>query len=190
MVQETELKTLPHLFLKTMPYRILRFLTLHAGESFYEKEIARQTGVSRGAANQILNDLLANGLVTREKQGKMWFYSLRSHPMHQHFRVFENLARLQELANGLAPLAIRVILYGSAAEGTDTAESDIDLFVIAEEPKKVAAEIRKFPSDREIKPVVMTPEEFAVARAKDKAFIEEAKRGLTLFERETDEQRL
>ncbi|RJQ55131.1 MAG: hypothetical protein C4521_02835 [Actinobacteria bacterium] len=181
---------LPRLFLKTRPYRVWSFLTLHPDTPLYGKQISEATGVSRGATNQILNDLLKEGVVSRQRYGKMWLYLPAARPLVQRFRVFENLVRLQDLVSALSKTSARVILYGSAAEGTDTADSDIDLFVVSEQPDKAGADIRKFESDREIRPVIMKPAEYSVARTKDKAFIEEVKRGIVLFERETDEQRL
>ncbi|NTW28167.1 MAG: nucleotidyltransferase domain-containing protein [Coriobacteriia bacterium] len=120
----------------------------------------------------------------------MWLYTLEQNPLAQHFRVLENLIMLSGLVRRIAEISARVILYGSAAQGTDTSESDIDLFVITEEPDKVAAEIRCFPSDRLIMPVIQTSAEYAVSRIKDGAFIDEVKRGVVLFEKAIDEQRL
>lgn len=182
--------SLPSLFLKTRPYRVWSFLTLHSNEAVYGAQISDATGVSRGATSQILNEFLKNGLVSRKRIGKMWLYTLEQNPLAQHFRVLENLIMLSGLVRRIAEISARVILYGSAAQGTDTSESDIDLFVITEEPDKVAAEIRCFPSDRLIMPVIQTSAEYAVSRIKDGAFIDEVKRGVVLFEKAIDEQRL
>jgi predicted nucleotidyltransferase len=181
---------LPRLFLKTRPYRVWSFLTLHPDEPSYGKQISEATGVSRGATSQILNEFLAQGLVTRERQGKMWLYTPKPHPIVGHFRTFENLIMLTSLTGELARVSRRVILFGSAAEGTDTAESDIDLFVISEQPQEAAAVIRAFRSERRIAPVIQTLAEYSQARTTDKAFIEEVNRGLVLFGRDVDEQRL
>jgi predicted nucleotidyltransferase len=190
MSQQLNPDSLPRLFLKTRPYRVWSFLTLHPDEPSYGKQISEATGVSRGATNQILNEFLAQDLVTRKRQGKMWLYTPKPHPMVSHFRTFENLIMLASLTSELARVSKRVILFGSAAEGTDTAESDIDLFVISERPREAAIVIRAFPSERQITPVIQTPAEYAQARTADKAFIEEVNGGLVLFERGVDEQRL
>lgn len=181
---------LPELLLKTSAYRILSFLTLHPSDSFYDKEISERTGVSRGATNQVLNDFFKNKLVTREKRGKAWFYSIQDQPIVKYFRIYENLIKLTELINILRPISKRTILFGSAAQGTDTSDSDIDLFVIADQPKHVFSAIQAFESEREIKPVVRTPLEYATSRTKERAFYEQVERGITLFEKEADEERL
>ncbi|MBM3300993.1 MAG: nucleotidyltransferase domain-containing protein [Deltaproteobacteria bacterium] len=177
-------KTLQEILLKASSYRILSFLTLHTDRSHYDKEIAEQTGVSRGATNQILNDFLRNDLVSRDRRGRMWFYTVNPQPLISSFRVFENLVFLQELVKRLGPISRRIILFGSAAQGTDSARSDIDLFVITETGREVVAEIRRFPSSRPIKPVIMNAKDYASARMKDKVFIAEVQRGLILYDEE------
>jgi len=53
---------LPEILLKNKAYKILSFLSLHPGQAFYDKEISENTGVSRGATNQVLNNFLKNKL--------------------------------------------------------------------------------------------------------------------------------
>ena len=181
---------LPELLAKTKAHQILSFLTLHPDRSFYDKEISDRASVSRGATNQILNDFLKNNLVAREKRGKAWFYTLSDQPLIKYFRIYENLVNLSELVNSLRPVAKRVVLYGSAAQGTDTGDSDIDLFILADDQRLVSKSLSDFSSDREIKPVIMSPTEFAAAQSKNKAFFDQAARGIVLYEKEADEQRL
>lgn len=170
--------------------KVLRFLTLHRDASFYDKEVSELTGLSRGVTNQILNRFLEAGVVQRERRGRMWFYSLTRSPLIDYYRIYDNLVTLNALVNELKLLAQRVILFGSAAKGGDTAESDIDLFIISTHKEQVLARIREFRSDREIKPVVQTPIEYAASRSKDKAFYDQVQNGLKLHEEEADEQRL
>lgn len=174
---------LTELLLQPRAYRILRFLSLHPDAPAYDKEISEKTGVSRGSTNQILRDFLENGLVSRERRGKMWLYSLADGPLVRSFRVFENLINMAPLVSALEGSATRVILYGSAASGTDTAESDLDLFVIADDPDSISAAIRRFQGDRPITPVIQTPEEYAASLTSDAGFMTEVKRGLTLLDK-------
>lgn len=170
--------------------KILRFLTLHRDSSFYDKEVSEQTGLSRGITNRVLNRLFEAGIVNRERRGRMWFYSLGRSPLIEYFRIYDNLAALSDLVEELKPLVQRVILFGSAAKGGDTAESDIDLFIISTNKKQVNDRIREFDFDREIKPIIQTPVEYAASRSKEKTFYAQVESGLKLFEEEVDEQRL
>lgn len=181
---------LKKILLDTSANKIISFLTLHSGTSFYDKEISERTGVSRGMTNRLLNKFLEIGLVLRERRGRMWFYSLSKTPLFKYYRIYENLIELTESVNALKPVSHKIVLYGSAAFGDDTAESDIDLLVITEQKDKVLKEIRAFKTEKEIKPVVQTTSEYATSKKKDKAFYEEIAKGITLFEKEVDEQRL
>jgi predicted nucleotidyltransferase len=181
---------LKRLLLNTSANKILNFLTLHPETSFYDKEISERAGVSRGMTNRLLNEFLKIGLVSRERRGKMWFYFLNKTPLFKYYRIYENLVELTELVNTLKPFSQKIILYGSTASGEDTAESDIDLFILTEQKDKVLKEIRAFKTEREIKPVVQTVSEYVISKKKDKAFYEEVSKGITLFEKEINEQRL
>ena len=168
----------------TSANKILSFLSLHKDASFYDKEVSEKTGLSRGVTNQLLNRFLQAGVVSRERRGRMWFYSLKKTPLIEHYRVYENLVELNELVCELKPFTQRIILFGSAAKGGDTAESDIDLFIISARKKTVLDKIGDFKTDREIKPVVQTPVEYATSRLKDKAFYAQLENGLILNEEE------
>ena len=181
---------LKDILLDTAANKILSFLTLHKDGSFYDKEVSERTGLSRGITNTLLNQFYEYGLVTRERRGRMWFYSLSESPLFKHFRIYENLVDLSDLTNALKSIAIRIILFGSAARGEDTVDSDIDLFVITTDKDKAFKAIREFKTEREIKPVINTPTEYATSRKVDKAFYEEVAKGIVLFEKEADEQRL
>ncbi|MDD3926588.1 MAG: nucleotidyltransferase domain-containing protein [bacterium] len=187
MVEINESKDLSGLLLGSSTYRVLNFLTLHPDESFYDKEISEHTGVSRGSTNQTLRGLLENNLVYRVQRGKMWFYYLKDQPLIKYFRIYENLVELQLLVESLSDTAQRIILFGSAAEGTDTAASDIDLFVITNQPDQIMAKIQNFPAKRRISPIIQTPSEYAVSRTKDKAFYDRVEKGIKLLERAVDE---
>lgn len=170
--------------------KILRFLTLNRDASFYDKEVSERIGLSRGVTNQILNRFQKASIVHRERRGRMWFYTVTESPLVNSYRIYDNLVTLNELVNELKPLAQRVILFGSAAKGGDTAASDIDLFIISAQKEQVLAKIRDLRIDREVKPVVQTPAEYAASRSKDKAFYDQVENGLKLYEEEADEQRL
>jgi predicted nucleotidyltransferase len=60
---------------------------------------------------------------------------------------------VDDIVKGVGPL--KVILFGSYARGTQTAESDLDIFVVAEMEGTSAERIRRVRS-------VITPERFAL----------------------------
>ena len=52
---------------------VLSFLAKLSDREFHEREIARQTGISYGSANRVLNELFADEILVRRKVGKMMF---------------------------------------------------------------------------------------------------------------------
>jgi predicted nucleotidyltransferase len=192
MYQNNEFKVvmLKDILLNTAANKVLGFLTLHQDASFYDKEVSEKTGVSRGMTNMILRQFFDAGLLEREKRGRMWFYTLSTNPLFKYYRVYENLVNLEDLVKALKPISQRIILFGSTAKGEDTAESDIDIFILATRKDEALKAIREYDIEREIKPVLQTPSEYAVSRKKDKAFYDEVAKGIVLLNKEPDEQRL
>ena len=87
-------------------------------------------------------------------------------------------------------MAEKCVLIGSAAIGTHSGEREHDLVVIARKTEEASKQIRKYESEREIAPVVQSPEEYVTARSSDKVFYNRVAEGITLYEKEPDEQRL
>ena len=163
--------------------QVLRFLARHVGQSFYEKEIVEHTNVSRSAANLATRSLYQAGLLLHERRGRMNFYAADDrHPFVRQFKVLDTLAWLEPLLRELRPLARRVVLFGSCAEGTDTVNSDVDLFILAPERSQVMAAISHFRLDRPIQPVVVTNQELAAVKQEESAFYAQVQRGVVLWE--------
>lgn len=53
---------------------MLGWLLGHAGEAFYLRELARQTGAAVGAVQRELEQLTAAGLVRRDVRGKQVYF--------------------------------------------------------------------------------------------------------------------
>ena len=163
--------------------QVLRFLARHIGQSFYEQELVEHTDVSRSAVNLATRSLYQAGLLLRERRGRMNFYAVDDrHPFVRQFKVLDTVARLEPLLRKLRPLARRVALFGSSAEGTDAADSDVDLFILASDRSQVMAAISHARFDRRIQPVVVNNQELAAMKEKESAFYTQVQRGITLWE--------
>jgi predicted nucleotidyltransferase len=162
---------------------VLRFLARHVGQSFYEQEIVERTDVSRSAVNLATRSLHQAGLLLREQRGRMNFYTADDrHPFVRQFKVLDTVARLEPLLRQLRPLARRIILFGSCAEGTDAADSDVDLFILASARSQVMALISHCRFDRPIQPVVMNNQELVALKQEEPAFYTQVQRGIVLWE--------
>ena len=163
--------------------QVLRFLARHIGQSFYEQEIVERTDVSRSAVNLATRSLHQAGLLLRERRGRMNFYTADDrHPFVRRFKVLDTVARLEPLLRKLRPLARRVILFGSCAEGTDTADSDVDLFILAPDRSQVMTVVSHCHSERPIQPVVMNNQGLAALKQEEPAFYAQVQRGIVLWE--------
>jgi DNA-binding transcriptional ArsR family regulator len=163
--------------------QVLRFLARHVGQSFYEVEIVEHTDVSRSAVNLATRSLYQAGLLLRERRGRMNFYAADDHhPFVRQFKVLDTIARLEPLLRELRPLARRVVLFGSCAEGADTVNSDVDLFILASDRSEVTTAIRHCRFDRPLQPVVMNNQEMAAMKQEDLAFYTQLQRGIVLWE--------
>ncbi len=166
----------------TSQARVLRFLAYHSGQSFYEQEIVKHTGVSRSAVNLATRSLHQAGLLLRERRGRMNFYAADDHhPFVRQFKVLNTIAQLEPLLKELRSLARQVTLFGSCADGTDTADSDVDLFILASDRSQVIAAISHHRSHRRIQPVVVNNQELAAMKEQEPAFYAQVQRGIVLW---------
>ena len=168
--------------LDTSLAKVLRFLSDRVGRSFYAREIAENIDVSHSAVHLATRSLHEAGLILREKRGRMSFLAADDrHPLVRQFKVLGTISRLEPLLRTLRPLSRRVILYGSCAEGTDTEDSDIDLFILAPDRSPVLAAIRDH-TNRPIQSTVVDQQELVALKEREAAFYAQVQRGIALWE--------
>ena len=176
--------------------KVLSLFVKFSDKEFYERQIARKLGIGYSSANGALNELYSSGVIKRRREGKMYFYSVdRSNPIVIAFKKLVNLLLIEPLVKDLMDIANRVVLYGSCAQGTDTSESDLDLFIVANKRDKALETVNdfRFPKgfeDIRIQAVVKTPIELLEIDGPDRAFIEEVEQGIILWEKVASESRV
>jgi len=162
--------------------KLLSFLAQNPGGDFYQREIAKEAGISVGAANKYLNDLEKNDFIYSKKRGRIFFYSLnQDSPVVRQFKVFLTVLSLSPLIEQIKNHSEKAILYGSCSEGTDTKESDIDLFILARDKEEVKEAIRKYKSNRKVSPIIMNANEFTSLAKNDKPLYDRIIRGIELW---------
>jgi predicted nucleotidyltransferase len=185
----------PHL-IATVNQKVLSLLAKFSDQEFYEREVARRLGISYGSANRALNKLHLTGAVRRRREGKMYFYSIDSSSAAiTEFKKLVNLMLVEPLVDELKKASERIVLYGSCAFGTDTSESDLDLFVVSNSREDVSNAISdfRFPrgyEDVHIQSVIMTPVKLLEGGESERAFMEEVDRGIVLWESVAGESRV
>jgi len=163
--------------------QVLRFLALHVGQSFYEREIVEGSGASRSAVNLAARALQQAGLLTCERRGRMNFYAVSDrHPLVRQFKLLDTIAQLEPLLARLRPVSRRVVLFGSCAQGTDTADSDVDLFILTSDRSQAMKIISHNNLSRPVQPVIVSNQELAAMKQDDRAFYEQVQQGIVLWE--------
>jgi predicted nucleotidyltransferase len=118
--------------------RVLGLLFVNIDRSFYTNEIVRFVDSGIGVVQRELERLAASGLVTTHKIGNQKHYQAnRDTPIFEELRgIMLKTAGMSDILRiALLPLSDKIhtaFIYGSIAKGSDTAKSDIDVFVISD----------------------------------------------------------
>src|SRR4030042_1784053 len=175
---------LHHHIIATNSQKVLSLLVKFSDQDFYERQVARKLGISYGSANRALNELFSSRVVSRRREGKMYFYSIdSSNAALTEFKKVVNLMLVEQLVEELKKVSNRIVLYGRCALGTDTSESDLDLFVVSNRKEDVSNVIStfRFPKGFEnihIQSVIRTPVDLLEGGESERTFIDEVDRGI------------
>jgi len=128
------MKTIEALFPKARG-EILRILFTGEGTELYLREIVRRSSLSLRAMQKELANLVEAGLVLSSRDGnRVYFQANPANP------IYPELCGIARKDGGMVDLLKAVLsevsgievafIFGSVAAGTETPESDVDLFVI------------------------------------------------------------
>lgn len=159
--------------------RVLSLLLLHPEDALHGREVARRVGLPAGTIARELRKLADAGLLSRERRGNQQVYRAGTESP-----IFSELASILRktsgvadvLAETLAPEAERLrvaFVFGSVAQGRETAGSDVDVMLIGEMPFRRAVELlhpTQSRIGREVNPKVFTADEFS-ARLRTEPFL-------------------
>lgn len=181
----------------TTQQRVLALLLGQPSRSFFASEPIELTRSGSGAVQRELKRLTSSGLVTVKRIGKQEHY--QANPNGAVFEelcalVRKTVAMVDPIREGLAPLENKIeraLIYGSVVKGTDTASSDIDLLVVADDLTLEAlysalAPVEASP-DRKISPTLYTPKEYDDRLANGNPFLTRALEGEHLVLMESDD---
>ena len=170
--------------------RVLGLLLLHPDKKYHVREIARLTGTVAGTLHKELAKLAEAGVLTKKVSGNQVLYGA-----DRNCIIFEELASILRkttgivdvLADALEPLAGKInaaFIFGSIAQGRETAGSDIDLLIIGNVSFKKAVTILQDAQEtlhREINPKVYKKEEWMQLIREKNAFVKDVMAGKKLF---------
>ncbi|MFA7676804.1 MAG: nucleotidyltransferase domain-containing protein [Candidatus Omnitrophota bacterium] len=174
---------LKEVFYSTSAQKVLCFLLANPEKRFYDREVSRLTKIGRAAGNYSLRTLIATGIVKRERRGRMYFYHVSlDDPIIRQLKITQNLINIKPLADKLRDISLKIVLYGSSAGGTNHAESDIDLFVLTRDVKKVKDIVYKSSLKQKLQHVVTTPQDLIKLKKDNPVFYKEVSSGIVLHE--------
>jgi predicted nucleotidyltransferase len=148
---------------------VLSILYGHVGESFYLRQLARDTDIALGPVQREIRQLVDAGLVARKIVGAQTLYSANQQsPVFAEIKnlVAKTVGMHDVLYEALDPLGKKINLafvYGSVARSGEAEHSDVDLMVVGKIDfsavvSKLAVAQRTL--NREINPTVYSVKEF------------------------------
>jgi predicted nucleotidyltransferase len=152
------------------------------------QEIADATGVTKGLVSRYLLSLAARGILARKERT----YHLQYTVMTRHLKQVLNIERLRSVIT-IPAWASGIGLYGSFAEGTNTRESDCDIWVYV---PKLPPELTVAAAERgwskqlsaDVHVLVLTPEKLRALSENDKPFWQSFTRNAIVLEGTSYEQ--
>lgn len=125
------------MFKDVTKYRVLQPFFRKPTEKWQLREVSRETGVSLPSVRSYIQELVDDGLLETVEGGTYPGYRASMDDVFKLYKRLETVRQLHEtgvvdvIASTVHPDAI--VLFGSAARGEDTEQSDIDLLVVAGE---------------------------------------------------------
>lgn len=167
----------------TNAQKVLDFLIRNPGKQFLANEIQKVVKISRAGVNFSLRKLAKEKLVLREKKAKIYLYSVdHNDPVIKQLKVLSTIAFLKPLLGKVKKPSEKIILFGSCARGENILGSDIDLFVLTNNPERIRDLVKKHNLGKKFQLVIRTPLKFVEMKKKEPVFFEEISRGITLWE--------
>ncbi|MBM4431446.1 MAG: ArsR family transcriptional regulator [Chloroflexi bacterium] len=117
---------------------VLGLLYTHPEQAFHMRQIARAVSAGQGAVQRELRHLTAAGILRRSVRGHQVLYQANGEsPIFAELRglVVKTVGLADVLRNALAALADRIhmaFIYGSMADGSFRADSDVDVLVVGD----------------------------------------------------------
>ncbi len=148
----------------------------------------RLTGFAPRTIQIVVDELVADGILTDRREGNRRYF--RANSRHPFFLPLRDLLLRSEglvdvLAEALGESGIeRALVFGSMAEGTAVAESDVDMLIVGEIGLKEAVRRLTGVTDilgREINPIVWTRDEYERRKASQDHFLTMVREGKTLY---------
>lgn len=163
--------------------KMIMLLSDYPEREFYGQEIAGKIKCSKASASALLRSLAEKNIIFRKTKGHMNFYRINArNPEVKKFRITSVINKINPILPRLEKISRKMILFGSGSRGEQTAGSDIDLFILADDKKAARNAVTGLNQRLNIKAVIKTPGEWSEMEVEEPEFYGEIKNGITLYE--------
>lgn len=169
-------------WLQNSTARVLSCMARRPRRTWQVVEVAEHAGVALGTASERLRELERLGLVARPFGANGPYVLRRDHPLVRQWKLLLTTWDLLPVVRKLRPLASRIVLFGSAAEGRDDEESDVDLYIEADDPSRVDQLLPDRLNGRPLQALVCDPTRAAQIMTDNPALWENISRGVVLWD--------
>ena len=142
----------------------------------YQTEVVKESGLAYLTAVKCLNSLVSGSLLIESWKGGLKIYSLnRDSPVVKHLKILLDVSTIYESVKGFAGQSFELYIFGSAARGEDTEDSDVDMLIVGTIDERILVDITKKLASvigRKVNPLVKSPIEFAELSRTNAAFYE------------------
>ncbi len=158
---------LPDILSSRTRAELFRLLFAFPDAELHVREIQRRTGLNDRAIRQELEKLSRLGLVTPRRDGNRLYYrSRKDHPLYVDIRnlTLKTSGLADVLRERLTGPEVQIaFVFGSIANGSENANSDVDMLVIGQITMRELTRLLSGASEqlgREINPHILTPDEY------------------------------
>lgn len=124
-------------------FKVLMFFLENTYREAYLRELARLLKLSPYTVSSNLNVLLKNNLVIKRAVANLTYFKANAkNPFYKYLKIAFNIKEISD--SGLIEYILKnftavssIVLYGSIAKGEDSSNSDLDLLIIGQKPKRL-----------------------------------------------------
>jgi predicted nucleotidyltransferase len=170
--------------------KLLGWLLSHPTERYFVRQLAGLLGEDSTNLSRELARLETLGVVTGAREGQQkYFQANQSSPIYPELRglVLKTAGASEVLRGALQSLAHRIsvaFLFGSVAQGRETAASDVDLFIVGDLGlREIVEAVSPVQNQlgREVNPTVYPPAEFRDKVTRGHHFLKAVLQGPKIF---------
>lgn len=147
--------------------RILKHIIFDPG-SIQVSNVARETNTSKGLVSKYLNGLVVEGLLMRDEDR----FLVLEGPETKAIRIFLNIVSLDVSVFEEFPFIRSAGVYGSLVRGTNTRDSDIDLWILHDPvvPEELSKVSKKLIGIGNVRPLYLSEDKIEYLRINDPVF--------------------